>query len=506
MNGIKNYFAHNRLNLALTTLSAVLCSLSFHPIGCYFLAWIGLVPLLFAIERMRPADGFRTGIVFGFIFALCSLFWFVFLQIDINIKILMLFGLVLLFLYFGVWYGTAVLFSRMTSLWLLPCAFAGMDFLRGLGELGFPWLCFGYSQSRYPLIMQQASLYGIYGVTFWLVLVNVLVYKTLRSRSLRHALLLAAAFILPLVYGAIRMQPSEGTPVLAGIVQPNIDPNLKFTRAMRDETFDRLIRLSQECHETARTRFGDPLDIVFWPETATPVFLRMPGKHQDQVRGLASGFRMAVFTGTPLYDPRTRAIYNGAVLVEPDGEMDQYYRKIHLVPFGEHIPFDGYIPLLRKIDVGGGDYAPGRDHTVFRLDGTSFGCLICFESIFPEISRTMVRRGARLLVNITNDGWFGTISGPQQHNDMAIARAVENGVPLVRSANTGISMIVDRYGRIRHETALFAEDIIVDHLHVGTGNTVYTRVGDILPVICLLILTVCMARVILKKRHAPERS
>lgn len=498
---LKQYFSQNRTRIALAILSAVLCSLSFHPIACYFLAWFGLVPLLFAIDTMRPADGFRTGIIFGFFFSLCSLFWLVFLQIDVNIKIVMLFGLVLLFLYFGVWYGTAVLFSRMTSIWLLPCAFAGLEFIRSLGELGFPWLCLGYSQARYPIIMQQASLYGVFGVTFWLVLVNVLIYKTIKSKSAAKAVLVVLVFGLPLMYGAISMRPAAGRPVLIGVVQPNIDPNLKFTRAMRDETFSRLITLSQQCHGTAVARFGRSLDFVIWPETATPVFLQMPGVHQEQVMQLANRLDLPVFTGTPLYDPRTRAIYNGAVLVEPQRGINQYYRKIHLVPFGEHIPFDQYIPFLRKIDVGGGDYTPGEEHTVFAYRGTSFGCLICFESIFPDISRTMVRRGARLLVNITNDGWFGTISGPQQHNDMAIVRAVENGVPLVRSANTGISMIVDRYGRIQHEAGLFEEDHLVDHIYISGDRTVYTQYGDIVPVLSLIIIAIGLAAVIVIKRN-----
>ncbi|UCC12163.1 MAG: apolipoprotein N-acyltransferase [candidate division WOR-3 bacterium] len=497
---LKYFFSTNRIRLALATVSAVLCSLSFHPIGCYFLAWIGLVPLLFAIENMKPADGFRTGIVFGFVFSLCSLFWLVFLQIDINIKILMLFGLILMFLYFGVWYGTAVLFTRMTSVWLLPFAFAGLDFLRSLGELGFPWLCFGYSQARYPAIMQQASIYGVFGVTFWLVLVNVLVYKTLKAKSLKYAALLIVVFGLPLLYGGLRIRPATGTPVLVGVVQPNIDPNLKFTKAMRDETFVRLLNISEQCHNIGVTTFGNPPDIVFWPETATPVFLHMPGKHQDQVRQLADRLHMAVFTGTPLYDPRTRDIYNGAVLVEPQIGITQHYRKIHLVPFGEHIPFDQHVPLFKKIDVGGGDYAPGSKYTVFQYKEASFGCLICFESIFTDISRTMVRQGARFLVNITNDGWFGTISGPQQHNDMAIVRAVENGVPLVRSANTGISMIVDRYGRIQHERGLFQEDHIVDHINITAERTLYTTFGDILPVICLFIIGVSTTAAIVKKR------
>lgn len=480
------------IRIYLIILSAVLMSLSFHPLGLYFLAWFGLVPLLFAVTEVRPFSAFKSGTIFGFLFSLFSLFWFVFLQIETNIKILMLFGLILLFLYLGVYYGVGFLFMNKVGIWSLPLILAGLEFVRGAGELGFPWLAFGYSQARYPLFIQQASLYGVYGLSGWLILINVIVYKLIKSKNPKYAIAFIMAFTLPLLFGVIRMNRAADEPILIGIVQPNIDPNLKFTKAMREVTFDRLIYLSEQCNEAALDRFDQSPDLVIWPETATPIFLTFPGVYQNRVYALAQRINSPIFTGTPIYDRKKREIYNGAVLIEPKKGITQEYRKIHLVPFGEHIPFDQHIALFKKIDLGGGDYTPGTRFTVFRTGDLKFSCLICFESIFPELSRTFVNDGAGLLVNITNDGWFGKISGSQQHNDMAILRTVENGVPLVRCANTGISMVVDKYGRVLTESSLFTQNFILHHVSIIPDKTVFRYIGNAVPILSLLIATLLL--------------
>jgi apolipoprotein N-acyltransferase len=465
-------------------------SLAFHPLGLHFLAWFGLIPLLFAVENLSPRSSFVSGIFFGFILSAFSLFWLVFLQIEANIKVLMMFGLILLFLYIGLYFGVSLLIANRIGIWFLPLAISGLEFLRGLGELGFPWLTLGYTQARYPIVIQQASLYGVYGLSFWLVLFNVSLYKFIKIKQIKYLIITVLIFVLPLLYGALRMKKPAGEYVTIGIVQPNIDPNLKFTRAMRDESFNRLIRLSEECARISRQETGDSTSLIVWPETAIPLFLTMSDKHQLLITELANRIKTPIFTGTPLYDRTTHGVYNGAVLIEPEHGITQEYRKMHLVPFGEHIPFDRYIPLFQKIDFGEGDYLPGNDFTVFKTDGLAFSCLICFESIFTDLSREFVNRGAHLLVNITNDGWFGKISGPQQHNDMAILRTVENGVPLVRSANTGISMVVDQYGRVLEETPLFEEDFIVRSIAVKPIHTVYRSIGDVVSILSLIICTV----------------
>jgi apolipoprotein N-acyltransferase len=399
----------------------------------------------------------------------------------------MIFGMLLMFVYIGLYFGIGFLLSRLIGLWFLPLIIAGLEYVKALGELGFPWLSFGYSQAHYTIIIQQASIYGVYGLSFWLVLVNTASFYLLRTRRLKNFILLLLIFGLPLVFGYYRLKniPQYSKEITVGVVQPNIDPNLKFTVAMRDETFVRLLKLSEECQDKNKDR---KLSLIVWPETATPVVIKTPGVYQDAVFDLANRLNTPVFTGSPIYDRNKHEVYNGAVLIEPKKGITREYKKIHLVPFGEHIPFDRYVPLFRKIDLGEGDYSPGNEYTVFETEDVRFSCLICFESIFPEISREFVRRGAKMLVNITNDGWFGKISGPQQHNDMAILRTVECGVPLIRSANTGISMVVDQYGRVLSETGLFEENIIVQSVPYYRITTVYATIGDLLWIISFILV------------------
>ncbi len=470
----------------LILLSAILLSLAFHPLKFHFLAWFGLIPLLFVIYQTDLIKTFFYGLIWGFLFALFSLFWIIFLQIETNIKMLMILGMVLMFLYLGLYSAVGFLFSKLLGLWSLPIIWAGLEYLKGLGELGFPWLSLGYSQARYPLIIQQASIYGVYGISFWLVLFNVSLFYFLLNKKIRNFVISIIIFLLPILFGYIRLnnKPNFSKEITVGIVQPNIDPNLKFTARMRDETFQRLLKLSEMCQERSPDK---KLSLIVWPETATPINIKAPGTYQDSVIGLTNRLGVPILTGTPIYDRQKHEIYNGAVLIDPEKGITQEYKKIHLVPFGEHIPFDKYIPLFRKIDFGEGDYSPGNEYTVFSTNGIKFSCLICFESIFPEISREFVKKGAQLLVNITNDGWFGKISGPQQHNDMAILRTVETGVPLVRSANTGISMVVDQYGRIKKETELFTEDIITFSLPHFNMHTIYLVIGDLFWLLCLLL-------------------
>jgi apolipoprotein N-acyltransferase len=276
--------------------------------------------------------------------------------------------------------------------------------------------------------------------------------------------------------------------VSVGVIQPNIDPNLKFTARMRNESLDRLIALSRECHENVIRKNGDGLDLIIWPETAVPAFIKSSAECRALVAALCDTINVPIFTGTPIFNYKTREVHNGAVLFVPNQGIRDEYIKIHLVPFGEHIPFDKYVPLFRKIDLGEGDYAPGSEYTVFNTGSVKFSCLVCFESIFPELSREFVKNGCQLLANITNDGWFGKISGPQQHNDMAILRTVENDVPLARSANTGISMIVDHRGRVIRETRLFEQGYLAGTVTIGQARTLYNLIGDLLPILSLLVI------------------
>ena len=237
------------------------------------------------------------GLAFGAIFSLLSLFWIVFLQIPINVKILMCFGLLLLFLYYGVYFGISFSIARYIGIWSLPFIISGLEFVRGIGEIGFPWLSLGYSQARYPLIIQQASIYGIYGLSFWLALVNVAIYKFLRFRKPVQLIVALVVFVLPVLYGLCHMKGS--TPekrIIIGIIQPNIDPNLKFTRAMREETFDRLLGLSRASIDLAKDVYNDSSDLIIWPESATPIFLKSSNVYQKRLLQFVDSARTAILS------------------------------------------------------------------------------------------------------------------------------------------------------------------------------------------------------------------
>jgi apolipoprotein N-acyltransferase len=221
--------------------------------------------------------------------------------------------------------------------------------------------------------------------------------------------------------------------------------------------------------------------VILWPETALPYYVRLePGKLRRLLaltkqigRPILAGYPDARLSGEG--DVRT---FNAAGLVMPTGSIVGQYEKMHLVPFGERIPFQRYFPFLGSLDLGQAEWTPGNRPVVFRHAGPAFGVLICFESIYPSLARRYALEGAQYLVNITNDEWFGKTAGPIQHADLAILRSVELGMGLARAANTGVSMVVDPYGRVQAKTGLFVEAVLAGDVMEEIGPTTYARWGD----------------------------
>jgi apolipoprotein N-acyltransferase len=246
-------------------------------------------------------------------------------------------------------------------------------------------------------------------------------------------------------------------------------------------------------------------DMVVWPETAVPFHIKYQPAAFDEIGRLAAWKDVYLLFGVPDFERRGEDIsfFNSALLLGPEGTLHGEYRKIHLVPFGEMIPFEDRLSWLKRIDLGEGDFSPGKAYTVFEIDGSRFGVAICFESIYPELVRELVRRGANFVVNITNDEWFGASLGPYQHAQMAVMRAVEFRVGLARCANTGISMFVDPYGRILSRTELFKRRILTDGVAVGGRGTVYARIGRPIEVGMLLaVLGLTLLSFFMRTRRA----
>jgi len=312
----------------------------------------------------------------------------------------------------------------------------------------------------------------------------VLVQRS-RPAAAVSAAVVGLALGATLAGAALRPAPGTGT-VPVGIVQGNIDQAIKWDKTTRLATLEIYARLTRQVAPGSR--------LVVWPEAAVPAYLSYePGVSEWLTR-------LAGEVGTPLLvgaldarqDGAATQFLNSAFLVRAEG-LQRRYDKIHLVPFGEYVPLRGLLFFVEAIAAEIGDFTPGRDRVVFPLEGAPFGTVICYEVIFPDLFRGFVREGARLMVNITNDAWFGESSGPIQHLTMVPLRAVENGVAVVRAANTGVSALVGPDGRIGPELGLSRRGFLRVEAPLAGRPTFYTRFGDLFGYSCAAVTLAALA-------------
>lgn len=483
------------------------------------LVFVGLVPLLVWLKRESPGPGGAAppassqpparrgdgGIPWlaGIVFNMLLFWWLVRLPARAMTHPWIIFpGLLALALYLGFFvaiFGWLARFIRRTIGWsplvTAPAAWGVSEWLKSSGALGCPWGNLSYALAEHPAWIQGASIVGAPGLSIWIVTVNALVAGGLTARRgwTRAALIGLAALLvaLPVLWGAGRVRAfrAEGS-IRVALVQPNIGSEEKWDLQHQERSVNALARL------TSRSAASEPRpDLVVWPETALPFYVRLEAPKLRRLLDLARDVGIPILAGYPDATLSTGGVHthNAAGLVLPGGTIAGQYEKIHLVPFGERIPFQGLFPFLGKIDLGQAEWTAGTRPVVFPVGGASFGVLICFESIFPGLSRGYAVDGAKFLVNITNDEWFGRTAAPRQHADMAILRCVEQGLGMARCANTGISMLIDPVGRVTQRTPLFEEATLVGDVDLGAGSTLFRAWGDWLTALCLGLLIALVA-------------
>lgn len=465
----------SRFRPLLLLISALGLSLAFAPFPLRFLAYFSLVGLFWAIKDTPPGRTFLYGCWFGLCFFLSHLWWLYGLQVELPgpIRILLWIGVTLLCCYLGAYIGLFALGIKWLGLPFAPFLWAGLELLRSKGEIGFPWGLLGATQTPYLPLIQSASILGVYGVSAWVVGVNCAIYYWLcKPRSWRWITLLAL-FLIPLSYGWLRLKGKGEEGIRVALVQPNVPPEIKGEVPARDSLFYALIAQSREALRSKPR-------LLVYPETAALVNLDRHEPYRCMIQELVDSSGSWLLTGMPFWRYRDGEFeyYNGAVLIVPHQGIVERYKKRHMTPFSERIPYEGRLKFLKRLDLGGSHFTPGQKYTVFELDGTRFSVLICFESIFPGLTRGFTSRGADLLINITNDGWFGSTPGPHQHCELSIMRSVENGVPLLRCANNGISLLADPYGRVLKRTGLFSKENLSGSLPGPLPPTPYRRYGD----------------------------
>ncbi len=492
----------------LAALSAGLLILAFPTPDLGWLAFVALVPLLLAIRGLAPVRAFYLGTLAGWLFYMVSVNWvthsmMVYGGVPFAISILALIVLAAyLSLYLGLFaMGTSWMASAPWPLNLLvPSAlWVGLEYLRTYALTGFPWILLGYTQYRHISLLPIASVAGVYGLSFLVVLINIALAQWVGGAPARfRSIVFAGALTLALLASPrLLSQPatsagSEQT-IRVALVQGNIDQGVKWDTAMQATTIEQYRRLSLEVAKDAPA-------LIVWPETAVPFFLRYEPALRGRVLDIAAETGSYLLVGSPDAEPSTAAnggtrYRNSAFLISPQRELLSRYDKIHMVPFGEYVPLKSILFFVHKLAYGIGDFEGGRTYTIFDTPGGRFGATICYEAIFPDQVRRYVKEGAEFLVNITNDAWFGRSAAPTQHLAMAVLRAAENRRYLIRAANTGISAIVDPSGRILQASDLFVPTVITDQIRVERTQTFYTRHGDLFAWVCVIfIVAVFMAR------------
>ena len=475
-----------------------------HPLAFLYQplwAHCALVPLLLTLKGRGFKAGFAAGWISGLVWNLLSLYWVAYTQGGGPAVVA---GTGLMAAYLGLFTGLCIgLFNLLAVRWgakalaLLPLLWTGQEYLLSLGELGFPWLLLGHSQAALPHFIQYATWTGVFGVSCWVVGLNALFYSALVERRVFLAGV-ALGYLLPWVHAQSAMATTADESLRVGLIQPNTTYVDKWGPNGLERTFSALATLSRQAAKR------DP-ELLVWPETAVPCDPVRRAGCRGRVQALVEELDIPVLTGAPY------ANYNAAFFVQPGTVSLPSYAKMHLVPFGERTPYRDAIPLLRDIDwtrltgdLGPAEFARGTEHTVFAHPRHPFAVLICFESIFPDLVRQHVAAGARVLVNITNDSWFGRSAGPYQHALINAMRAVENRTAIARSATTGISLFIDPFGRTYEATDLFTPAVAVATVPVGQPATFYTRHGDLFAWGCLLIVLVALVARFRKPRPARE--
>lgn len=499
------------------------------------LAWGGLVPLLIQLKRSESFKVFYRTAYFGmFVFVLCSVWW-VALSTAVGGALMYVaqsfFLTVPLVLFYFVWKRT----SWHIALAALPFIWTAWEWIYLDMEISFGWITLGNSQSYLFWLIQYAELFGVWAISFWIVLFNILMlvlyerYQRHRVRQkwwLESAALAVLMMLPPLVYSLVVLEtplPKADKSVTVAIIQPNIDPFVKWGRHQESFVMQKHYDLTERALRTAK------VDMILYPETTIPFYILEPYNlfHRETLWAKVREWNTPLLTGFPdvvRYDDSTKRqatarfdrytgkyydSFNSSMLIIPSLETPQIYHKMKLVPFAERVPYLDYLPLLSSITIGVAGISSWGRGDEFKLlsfqtargDSIKVCGLICYESIYPGLVAEFVRKGTDFLTIITNDGWFGKSYGPYQHAAFARLRCIETRRAMARCANTGVSLFIDRYGRGYGEIPWWEETFTIAPVEIGTGETFYVRHIDAFPKGCSLVSAGFLVGALLLSRH-----
>ncbi len=531
--------------LFFTTLSAILLVLPFHFDTLGFVAYFALIPYFFTLDSKTAGGAFKYSYLFGLLFFCLLGYWLT------NVNII---GFVLLAAYFALYFAFFGFFAAMflnppaefekisakfllKTIIFIPAFWVTLEVLRGWVLGGLPWALLGYSQWKNIVWIQIADITGAYGVSYFVLAVNVALYQMIRillikpdvmlllgvSKEAKIKILttisgfLLAALFLVSGYGMTILKLRESyysssadkAALRVSVLQGNIPQEEKWDSKIKNIIFEKYKRLTfMSAIEKS--------DLIVWPETSFPGFLEDEPVMAAQLRNVVRQSRTDVLVGAPTCGDLEKGLrfYNSAIFYGPDGEERKRYNKVHLVPFGEYVPFEPFLSFIRNF-VQIGHFTAGEERTIFTMVTryqkinleVKFAALICYEDIFPGLVREFCNNGADFLVNMTNDAWFGKTSAPYQHAQASVFRAVENRVNVVRATNTGFSCFISPEGRILDSVKENGKEIFVTGhkgaiLTLRKEKTFYNRFGDVFSAFCFFLCFLAYKDLSRNKRYA----
>ena len=510
--------ATSRRALLLSTIAWTLFGFAFPPFPLGPATLLILVPWFIVLNRYSRSEAIFATFWSGMVYNTINYYWiYNVMNVETAPSGLICFGVLLLIAFFSAYaVFAAFIYTVVREIkigghrWLLilyPLFFAGLEMTRTRGDFAFPWSHLGYTFGSNLEVLQMLSVIGIFGYTFLIIASNMIVAKGIERPGIRAkwpVMTPVVILLVLLVHGNIVLSRADAQPFYGSdsqeapqiaLIQPSIQQGEKWSK----ERYDRIIT---KTFGMVNDSVPENTDIIILAETAIPDHIRRQPKTIRQLHGLATRHQASVMTGAldykrnPAGSLRRFDIYNASFLFTPD-DPDHFkrYIKKHLVPFSERIPFDDIFPILNYVDLGEGDFVPGKETPVYGpFKWTPF---ICYDAIFGDLVREAINKGSRLMVNITNDGWFGRSTAPYQHLNLVRYRAIENGMPTARLANSGITAFIDQYGHISDKTEIFTDRVVVRKMQLKTRDTLYQHIGDTVETILLWFFAIYLLAIIL---------
>ncbi len=505
-------------DILLAASSGVMTAIAFPKTELFYLGWISLIPLIYLLLKMNPAQSFVLGLLAGSFFYAVLLYWipavpkhYGGLSLGLSILIYILFVLVLA-LCWGFFALTASFCSkhmRKLTFLAVPMLWISMEFIMTYLFTGFPWGLLGASQYKNICFIQFSSITGVYGLSFVMVLFQSLIVFATKTKKKFVCISLSVGMVLIFhVGGFLALKepvPTEDT-FTAALIQGNTPPSTDFS----SQPFEKTYEMFQKHLHLSHMAYENGAELIIWPELSVPLCFScrfqpyIDFSEQLERFSQETGCTLLLGTSETAYSLEGPLFYNAAVCLSPDRSLSHYYKQ-HLVPFGEYTPYKKIFSFISKFTHAIGELTPGRHYSLHEFKDIPFGSPICYEIIFPSLVRKFPKMGAEFLVTITNDGWYGTSAAPYQHFSLAVLRAVENRRYLLRAATTGISGAVDPYGRIIAKSELHKQTFINTEITPNRSLTFYSKYGDLLPYTGLTLSTAFLILSFIRRKNERKR-